>query len=180
MHLNRNYPQKFEGEEKVTPSNFGVSLITPVDQYQKSTRAIKYGVMILSLTFLIYFFSQIITRIRIHPIQYLIVGLALCLFFTLLIAISEHLSFNYAYLIASTSIIIVISGYSYFIFKNSLTTMIFTGILTVLYGFIYVILQLQDYSLLIGSIGLFLTISTVMYLSRNIDWYNLNSKKDDL
>jgi len=175
LHLNRNYPQEFTGSiNSISNSNFGVGLIMPVDQYQKSMRSVKYAVMFISLTFLVYFFSQIKNRARVHPIQYLIVGLAICLFFTLLIALSEHISFGFAYLIGAVSTILMISGYSSFIFKNSLLTKILSGILIILYGFIYIIIQLQDYSLLIGSIGLFVILGVVMYLSRNIDWYNIS------
>jgi inner membrane protein len=172
LHLNRNFPQEFEGSiQTINSANFGVDLIMPVDQYQKSTRSMKYAVMIISLTFLIFFFSQIKNNLRIHPIQYLIVGLALCLFFILLIALSEHIGFGKAYLAGSAAIIGVITAYSFSFYKDKRLPMLLLGILILLYGFIYIIIQLQDYSLLIGSIGLFLILAAVMYLSRNIDWY---------
>jgi len=86
LHLNRNYPQEFTGSVSgIEDSNFGLSLLMPVDQYQKSMRSVKYAAMFISLTFLVYFFSHIKNRVSIHPIQYLMVGLAICLFFTLLI-----------------------------------------------------------------------------------------------
>ena len=150
----------------------------PVDEYQKSMRSVKYAVMFISLTFLFYFFSlKLKKRVRIHPIQYLIIGLAICLFFTLLIALSEHMHFQYAYLLGSLAIISIITSYSYFIFKDKLITSLLAGILVMLYGFIYVIIQMQDFSLLIGSVGLFIILSCVMYLSRNIDWYNIAEKE---
>ena len=172
LQLNRNYPQEFEGTmNEITASNFGVELLMPVDHYMKSTRAIKYGLMFIALTFLVYFFSQIQHKVRIHPVQYLIVGLAICLFFTILIALSEHIGFDKAYLVGSAAIITMISLYSLSIFKEKRLTAILAGILIVLYGFIYIIIQMQDYSLLIGSIGLFIILGLVMYISRNIDWY---------
>ena len=128
---------------------------------------------VLCISFLFYFFSQIKQKVRIHPIQYLIIGLAICLFFTLLIALSEHMNFQYAYFIGSIAIISIITSYSFFIFKDKLITSLLAGILIMLYGFIYVIIQMQDFSLLIGSLGLFVILSSVMYLSRNIDWYNI-------
>ena len=174
LHLNRNYPQEFtDNNNNIFQSNFGLDLKLPVDEYQKSMRSVKYAVMFISLTFLFYFFSQIKQKVRIHPIQYLIIGLAICLFFTLLIALSEHMNFQYAYLIGSTAIISIITTYSFFIFKDKLITSLLAGILIMLYGFIYVIIQMQDFSLLIGSLGLFVILSSVMYLSRNIDWYNI-------
>jgi inner membrane protein len=174
LHLNRNYPQEFtDNNNNILQSNFGLDLKLPVDEYQKSMRSVKYAVMFISLTFLFYFFSQIKQNVRIHPIQYLIIGLAICLFFTLLIALSEHMNFQYAYLIGSTAIISIITTYSFFIFKDKLITSLLAGILIMLYGFIYVIIQMQDFSLLIGSLGLFVILSSVMYLSRNIDWYHI-------
>ena len=174
LHLNRNYPQEFtDNNNNIFQSNFGLDLKLPVDEYQKSMRSVKYAVMFISLTFLFYFFSQIKQKVRIHPIQYLIIGLAICLFFTLLIALSEHMNFQYAYLIGSMAIISIITTYSFFIFKDKLITSLLAGILIMLYGFIYVIIQMQDFSLLIGSLGLFVILSSVMYLSRNIDWYNI-------
>ena len=162
---------------KTGSSNFGVELFMPIDHYAKSMRSVKYALLFISLTFLVYFFTQIKNRLRIHPIQYLMVGLAICLFFTLLIALSEHLSFDLAYLIGASGTIGMITAYSFFVFKNKLLTAILSGILIILYGFIYIILQMQNYSLLIGSIGLFFILGTVMFMSRNIDWYSIT--KDD-
>ena len=172
LHLNRNYPQEFEGTANdIHSADFGIDLIMPVDQYQKSMRSVKYAVMIISLTFLVFFFSQIKNSLRIHPIQYLIVGLALCLFFILLIALSEHVGFGKAYVMGSAAIISIITAYSFSFYKDKRLPMLLLGILVILYGFIYIIIQLQDYSLLIGSVGLFIILAGVMYLSRNIDWY---------
>ena len=139
-------------------------------------RSAKYAVMFITLTFLIFFFVQILNKVRIHPIQYIIVGLALCVFYTLLIALSEHISFDASYLISSVCIITMITLYSYSIAKNSRLTKIIGGILTLLYLFIYSILQMQDYALLMGSIGLFVVLGIIMYLSRKIDWYAIQEK----
>jgi inner membrane protein len=180
LHLNRSYPQEFVGEEikeSVRSSVFGTDLLLPVDEYKKSTRSVKYAVLFIGLTFLLFFFVQIINKVRIHPIQYLIVGLALCLFFTLLVALSEHISFLYSYTTASIAIILMITGFAKAIFKNNKLTLILAGLLSVLYAFIYVIIQLQDYSLLIGSAGLLSILGSLMYLSRNIDWYTIGESK---
>jgi inner membrane protein len=175
LHLNRPYPQSFIGSmQGIHESAFGVKLIMPVDEYQKSTRSAKYAVLFISLTFLIFFFVQILNRIRIHPIQYIIVGLALCVFYTLLIAISEHISFKISYLISSIAIIALITAYTKTIFKSNTLTKLMGLILVILYLFIYIIIQLQDYALLMGSIGLFIVLALVMYLSRKIDWYSIN------
>jgi len=180
LHLNRPYPQKFRGATQgVYQSSFGVKLIVPVDEYQKSMRSAKYAVMFITLTFLLFFFVQILNHIRIHPIQYIIVGLALCVFYTLLIALSEHIPFKFSYLISSVSIILMITLYAHSIAKNSRLTKVIGLILVLLYLFIYSIIQMQDYALLMGSIGLFIVLAIIMYLSRKIDWYDVQPNKNE-
>jgi inner membrane protein len=175
LHVNRAYPQQITGSyhtNSINQSEFGITLKIPVDHYQKSMRSAKYAALFITLTFLIFFLIQVLKSIRIHPIQYIIVGLALCIFYTLLIALSEHIPFGWSYLIASGSIIGLIGMYTYFMFNNARITALFLLLLTILYGFIFIIIQLEDYALLMGSIGLFIVLGTVMYLSRKIDWYN--------
>lgn len=179
LHLNRNYPQKWLGNQyNVSNSSFGVSLIIPVDHYQKSERSAKYAIMIIAFTFLIFFFVEVLNRTRIHPIQYLLVGLALIIFYSLLIAISEHISFNLSYIISGLSTIAMVTLYSKSIYKNAKQTAITGLTLIILYGFIFITLQLQDYALLMGSIGLFIVMAIVMYLSRQINWYEFGDKND--
>ncbi|HSZ72100.1 MAG TPA: cell envelope integrity protein CreD, partial [Cytophagaceae bacterium] len=166
LHLNRPYPQSFRGVAKgISDSSFGVNLIVPVDEYQKSMRSAKYAVMFITLTFILFFFTQILNGVKIHPIQYIIVGLALCIFYTLLIALSEHIPFNYSYLISSVAIIGLITLYSQSIFHNKMLTRLISLILIILYLFIYSIIQMEDYALLMGSIGLFIVLAVIMYLS---------------
>lgn len=179
LHLNRNYPQQWRERSYTTSgSEFGVELLFPVDHYQKGHRAAKYAVMFIGLTFVLFFFSEILNRRRIHPIQYLLVGLALCIFYTLLISFSEHISFSLSYLIASVSNILLITAYSASMLrKRSLVALVgFT--LVALYTFLFTILQLEEYSLLMGSIGLFLVMAALMYLSRNVDWYRPIDEKE--
>ena len=180
LHLNRNYPQQWLGNiHNVNNSSFGVDLLLPVDEYQKSTRSAKYAIMFISFTFLIFFFIEIRNKKRIHPIQFILVGLALTIFYALLVSLSEHLHFNSAYLISSAAIILMIGLYSITIFKNKKLTALMTGVLILLYGFIYTILQLEDYALLMGSIGLFIVLAIIMYLSRKIDWYAIAKGKKE-
>lgn len=184
LHLNRSYPQKWIGEAySIDESSFGVKLLLPVDHYQKSLRSVKYAIMFISLTFLVFFFTEILNKKRIHPIQYLLVGLGLSIFYSLLVSLSEQVSFNLAYFIASISIISLITVYAHSIFKNKKLTLIIALVLVVLYGFLFTILQLQDFSMLLGSIGLFIALAIVMYLSKKIDWYSNiqvdNKLKDD-
>lgn len=101
-------------------------------------------------------------------------GVALIVFYTLLLSISEHLKYNLAFIVSAIATLLLIAGYVLAILKSSKLTMLISGILTVLYSFIFVIIQLQDYALLIGSIGIFIILALVMYFSRKIDWYNLN------
>ena len=132
--------------------------------------------MFLALTFLVFFFSEVINKFKIHPIQYLLVGIALCVFYTLLISLAEQVGFTYAYIIASLATITLITLYAASILKNKKMTAFIASALIALYLFLFTILQLQDYSLLMGSIGLFVVVAITMYLSRKIDWYGTLGK----
>lgn len=176
IELNRNYPQGWSDHEvtnALIESKFGVDLLLPIDDYQKSMRSAKYAILILALTFLIFFLVEIMEGHPIHPFQYILVGLALCLFYILLVSISEHSNFDLAYLISALSIVLMIGLYSISIFKKRKQSGILVSILGGLYGFLYVILQLADFALLMGSIGLAITLSATMYFTRKINWYNL-------
>jgi len=175
LHLNRNFPQSWTGNKyKIEDSAFGIDLLVPVDNYQKSYRSIQYAILFIGLTFLVFFFIEVLNKVYIHPIQYILVGISLVVFFTLLLSISEHLNYNIAYIISAVSTLLLVAGYVQAILKSRDLTYLMIGILTILYTFIFVIIQLQDYSLLIGSIGIFIILGLVMYFSRKIDWYNLN------
>jgi inner membrane protein len=145
--------------------------VETVDHYQQNMRSAKYAIMFIALTFVVFFFVEILTKKKIHPIQYLLVGIALILFYSLLLSISEQLNFAVAYLIASIATIGLITLYTHSIFKNEAQTGILTFVLCLLYIFLYVILQLEDVALLIGSIGLFIILAIIMYFSRKINWY---------
>jgi len=178
LHLNRNYPQLWSGNQyKVNESSFGVKFIITADLYQKTMRISKYSVMFIVFTFLAFFFSEIINRKRVHPIQYLLIGLAVILFYVLLLSISEHVNFDIAYIVSAIAITGMITGYSKGILKNKLFTLTVSGILIVLYAYLYIVLQLEDYALLMGSIGLFIILTAVMYITRKIDWYNLDKEQ---
>ena len=175
LHLNRNFPQKWTGSiNNISESAFGIDLLLPVDSYQKSMRSIKYALLFICFTFIVFFFVEVLRKVFIHPIQYILVGIALVVFYTLLLSISEHLSYNSAFIISAIATLLLIIGYVKAILKSNQLTMLLGGILSILYAFIFVIIQLQDYALLIGSIGIFIILGLVMYFSRKIDWYNLN------
>jgi len=173
MEINREFEQAFFGIlPELSSSAFGVKLFIPVAEYQKSERATKYGYLVIALTFLVFFLIQTISKINIHPFQYLMIGLALTMFYTVLISISEHSSFLFAYLIACAAVVLLLATYSKAILKSK-KFMGFIGLsLTALYTFIFVIIQLENYALLVGSIGLFLILAAVMMISRKIDWSN--------
>lgn len=181
LELNRNYPQHWVDDHyELETSSFGVSLKLPVETYQITDRSMKYAILFVSLTFLVFFFVEILRRMRVHPIQYGLVGLGLVLFYLLLLSLSEQISFGVAYLMGSIGIIVLITSYSASILKSNRLTALLASVLTLLYTFLYVLLQLQDYALLIGSIGLFMILATVMYLSRKIDWYAIGHTRKDM
>lgn len=175
LHLNRNYPQQWAGSSySVKESSFGVDLLLPVDNYRKTYRTSAYAILFIGFTFLVFFFIEVLKKVFIHPVQYILVGIALVVFFTLLLSISEYLRFNQAYIVSAAATLLLVSAYVKAIIKSLQITGLIVGILFILYSFIFVILQLQDLALLIGSIGVFVILAVVMYFSRKIDWYHLN------
>jgi inner membrane protein len=179
LHLNRNFPQKWIGSQyQVSEATFGVNLLLSVDEYQKTMRTAKYAIMFISLTFLTFFMIELLSKKVIHPIQFLLIGFALLIFYTLLLSISEYLVFKFSYIIACAGIILLISLYTKTVLNDLKQTAIVTGVLIILYGYLYIILQLQDYALLMGSIGLFFVLSIVMYLTRKIDWFTIMKSQE--
>ena len=183
MHLNRNFPKSWKDDSyAVGDSDFGATLLLPVDSYQKTERCVKYSILFTTITFLIFFFVEISRKKLLHPLHYLLVGAALIVFYTLLLSISEYVTFNLAYLIASLATIILITLYSKAVLKSWKLGLFVGGVLAILYGYMFTILQLQDYALLAGSVFIFVVLCLVMYFSRKVDWYNLNAveKKENV
>ena len=171
LHFNRPFAQQyFEVLPEFGKYAFAVDFITPVDEYQQNERASKYGFLVIGLTFLIFFLIQSISKINIHIFHYSMIGIALIMFYTLLISITEHSSFSFAYIVAASAVIALISLYSISILKDKKFPLFIGVSLTVLYTFIFVIIQLEDYALLVGSIGLFAILAAIMYFSRKIEW----------
>ena len=156
-------------------SAFGVNLFVPVDVYQQTDKSIKYALLFLCLTFLTFFLFEIMNSLRIHPFQYLLVGLSLTVFYLLLLALSEHINFILSYGIASVSTISLITIYCNKVLKEIKRSIIMTVLLSVLYLFFLTLLHMEEYSLLIGSLALFGILAGIMYLTRNIDWYEISS-----
>ncbi|MFO7659510.1 MAG: cell envelope integrity protein CreD [Candidatus Cloacimonadaceae bacterium] len=153
-------------------SVLGVSFLMTVNSYQQSTRTLKYSILFLLLTFMTFYFAEITSRQRIHPIQYLMVGCSLIIFYLLLLSLSEHLGFGWSYLIAAAGVILQITLYCYTILRTRKFAVQTGGMLTALYVFLYILLQLEDIALLVGSISLFAMLGVAMYAVRNVKWYN--------
>jgi inner membrane protein len=176
MNLNRNYPQYWRDHDvKIMETSLGVSLFTPVDEYQKTLRSAKYALLFILLTFVVFFITEIMQKNKVHPIQYLMVGFAISLFYFLLLSISEHSNFMTAYLISSVATVALVSAYTKSMLKSRPMAAVVAVLLAFLYGFLYITLQLEDYALLMGGIGLFIVLSAVMFVTRKVDWYGLTA-----
>ena len=142
-----------------------------MEQYQQNERAVKYAYLIVLLTFAIVFFVELRRESPIHPVQYLLVGIAIMLFYTLLLSFSEHLSFLVAYIIATVMTVTLLTCYLGGVMHNRKVGMLIGGVLAVCYTFIYILLQIESYALLVGSIGLFVVLAVAMSTSRKVEWY---------
>lgn len=172
LHFNRPFSQQWINDDQyLRGADFGVKLLIPVDQYQKSTRTSKYAQLIIILTFVALFLVEITRKIRIHPFQYILIGAALIIYYTLLLSVSEQLGYNMAYWIAASATVILITLYSTTFLQHKSLVVLLSMLITVFYGFIFVIILQQDLSLLIGSIGLFIIVAALMFFSRKVTWY---------
>jgi inner membrane protein len=178
-YYGRDYPQSWTsrtGNERfttqaVSQSMFGVQFLSILDAYRYVERSIKYGVLFLVLVFTTFFLFEVTARQKIHPFQYLMVGAALCLFYLLLLSISEFIGFGLAYLIAAVASTLLITWYCRFFLGGGMRTLMIGAGLAGIYTFLYITLRQQDYALLMGAIALFIVLALVMYVTRKIDWY---------
>ena len=160
--------------QSIAAASFGVALVRPVDIYQQSERAVKYAALFIVMTFVIAFLWEIIHGVLVHPVQYLFVGFALCVFYLLLLALSEHVGFDGAYVTAAAANVGLIAWYWNWVIRGGARHGLLMGaVLSALYGYLYLLLRLEDYSLLAGAVGLFVMLAAVMFLTRRIDWYTL-------
>jgi inner membrane protein len=172
--LASNAQQQLQGgvaEEKF--DSFGVSFIEPINIYSQADRAIKYGLLFVALTFAAFFLFEILKRLPIHPVQYTLVGLALALFFLLLVSLSEHLPFDTAYLIASGACILLIGFYLMYVLRDWVRGFGFGTALTLLYGVLFGLLKSENNALVMGSILLFGVLAVIMIATRKVDWYQI-------
>jgi inner membrane protein len=177
LDYNRPFPQQWKGNDTLLTSKtaaaqaaFGVKFSLPIDQYRKTMRTTKYSCLIILLTFVSLFLTELIRKQRIHVFNYILIGAAMIVYYTLLLSFAEHLGYDVAYLIASISTITLISWFTSSLLANKNVAFMFAAILSTFYGFIYVIIQLEELSLLIGSIALFIVVALLMYFSRKINW----------
>lgn len=179
----RGFPQTWEGAYTVAPETFqnsalGVRLEEGVDFYRQTERSVKYAVLLIAITFATFFLFEVLGFVRVHPIVYLLVGAALALFYVLLLALAEHIGFGLAYLAAAAMTVLLITGYTVRALGAHKRGYILGLILMVLYGYLYFVLNREDYALLFGALLLFALLTLVMYLTRKVDWYHFGSDSD--
>lgn len=177
LYYNRPFPQQWSEDNSVLTDKktnadavFGVKLQLPIDQYRKVMRTAKYDTLIILLTFVSLFLAEMIKKQRVHVFNYILIGAAMVVYYTLLLSFSEQIGFNYAYLLSSGSTIALITIFTASLLKNRNVAILFALILSFFYGFIFIIVQLEELSLLFGSIALFAIVAALMYFSRKISW----------
>jgi inner membrane protein len=153
--------------------SFSVAFIDPVNPYSLSDRAIKYGLLFIALTFVAVGMTEVMRRVRVHPIQYLLVGCALSIFFLLLLSLSEHLRFDLSYAIAAAACVLLLGVYARHLLGGARAGAVFAAGVAALYGALYALLQMEQTALVIGSVLLFAVLAGVMWMTRRIDWYRL-------
>jgi inner membrane protein len=176
-YFGRDYGQTWTDAEvdtaQLAGSTFGVSLVLPADAYQQTERSVKYAVLFILLTFGTFFLLELLSPDRLHPVQYLLVGFALCVFYVLLLALGEHLGFAVSYAVAAAATVALIAAYSRSLFGARRWAAVVAAALAALYGYLFVLLRLEDFSLLLGALGLFAALALLMLLTRRLDWYSL-------
>lgn len=177
----RSYPARWTSAgmnqeqlaNQATASAFGVSLIQPVDVYQQSERAVKYAVLFIVFTFLVFFLWEVFSATLLHPMQYTFVGFAMCVFYLLLVSISEHTGFDFAYGVSSVVTTALVAGYAKAVLRGLRQASSVLGALVLLYGLLYLLLRLEDYALIAGSVAVFIVLAVVMFITRRMNWYDL-------
>lgn len=159
--------------QSLLESSFGVSLLNTVDIYQQAERALKYGLLFIILTFALFFVYETLRGLRLHPMQYLLVGLALSVFYLLLVSLSEHIDFGLAYFISQAACAALLGTYVSGVLRCRLSGAIFGVLTSLLYGVLYVILRSEDNALLMGSLLIFAMLAGTMLATRKVDWYRL-------
>lgn len=154
---------------------FGVALIEPIDVYVQSQRAVSYGFLFVGLTFLVFLLFELIAALRVHPMQYMLVGLALAVFFLLLFALAEHMTFALAYVIAAIACIALITFYVSHLLRSPRRAAVFSTYLVALYGALYMLLHSEDDAMLLGALLVFAMLTVTMVLTRRMDWFGMGA-----
>lgn len=179
-HLARNLPQAMPTPDSLvmglSMANFGVSFFQPVDHYLLVARALKYAILFIGLAFLSFFLIETLSGARIHGVQYLLIGGAQVVFYLLLLSLSEQVGFDLAYLAAAAATVLLITLYAWSALKSANRAFVVFGVLTVLYGLLFLLLKQEDYALVIGASVAFAAIAVTMYATRNVDWYRSGEK----
>ena len=178
--LGRNYPQTWVTpstgmKDAIEKSRFGVELANPVDPYRMADRSVKYAALFILLTFTLIWLVEVLAAVRVHPIQYLMIGAALCIFYLLELSLSEHITFPVAYVTATLAIVVMVAAYSRVVLRETRRALAVGAGVAALYAYLYVLLTNEDFALLIGSIGLFVVLGGIMILTRRVNWYSAGS-----
>ncbi len=175
LDLNRSYGQHWQEDANrpIEPATaaFGVNLYQPADLYQRNERAGKYGVLFIALTFVAFFLFEVLKKLRVHPVQYLLVGLALTTFYVVLLALSEQIGFAFAYLAAAACVVLLVGGYAAAVLRARRAGALLAVALALVYALLYGLVISEQYSLLIGAVALLAVVAALMFLTRKVDWY---------
>ncbi len=186
--LGRGYPQSWTSEasapgvvtemqKAINASRFGVELANPVDHYRMAARSVKYAALFILLTFAAVWLIEVLAGVRVHSIQYLMLGGALCVFYLLELSMSEHFGFPLAYIVASAAVVTLVGGYGKVVLRSAPRGVGVAAGVATLYAYLYLLLMNEDYALLIGSIGLFAMLAAIMYATRRVDWNAVGGKR---
>jgi inner membrane protein len=182
LEYNRSFPNVWSGSgldgDALDQSAFGARLYQSADVYQQNERSTKYGMLFIALTFGVFFLFETLKRLRVHPVQYLLIGTALATFYLLLLAASEHISFAFAYLLGAAALVLIIVGYCSAVLRSFKRALGIGAWLGLLYGVLYVLITREDFALVMGASIILLLISLTMYLTRRVDWYNMAPTAD--
>lgn len=178
LQLNRNFSQVWKDEpQSLEESAFTVELFLPADQYQRASRIIKYAILMIGMTFLAFFIVEMMRKIYVHPLHYALIGAALCLFYLLELSFSEYLGFDIAYAVSTIMTIGLVVLYGGSVIKSGKFALMVGIVMGILYGFIYIIVRMEEASLLAGSLGLFILLAIIMFITRRINWSGEESPK---
>jgi inner membrane protein len=175
LDLNRRFGQHWQQDAMhnmdVSSAGFGVALYQPVSVYQQNERAGKYGVLFVALTFVAFFLFEVLKKLRVHPVQYLLIGIALSTFYVVLLALSEQIGFALAYLAAALAVVAIVGGYAAAVLRTRRAGLVLGGAMALVYALLYGLIVSEQYSLLMGALALLALVAALMYLTRRVDWY---------